>query len=351
MSICAVGQSLPQPLAVGGIADRRRALELRRAVGDRLGDDREIVGTGLDRDVDAVGASGAQLRATPRRSTGVATWTRGRAGPIRAASARMTLDRPLLGRRRARAQVRRVRRSAGRRRGGDQLGVLGMNDQAARRAGRSRPSPPPGRRRPAAGTRDAGVDQEALEAEHSRPRAALRARRRCPEPRRPRTRRRRAPGADAQSRLIARASTVVVGGMLLSGMSITVVTPPAAAARVPVSKPSHSVRPGSLMCTCVSTRPGSSTSPSASRTVSWAATDSGGWWGRLRAPPRCARRARRRRTSARRRRRPCAPRQRHGRRRAQSSGSRSPSRAPIRRSSVAASSNACCGVAASSSSV
>src|SRR5688572_4429887 len=44
--------------------------------------------------------------------------------------------------------------------------------------------------------------------------------------------------------------------MLFSGMSINVVTPPAAAARVAVSKPSQSVRPGSLICTCVSTRPG-----------------------------------------------------------------------------------------------
>ena len=70
--------------------------------------------------------------------------------------------------------------------------------------------------------------------------------------------------ATAHSRLRCRPATVVVAGMLLSGMSITVVTPPAAAARVPVSKPSHSVRPGSLMCTCVSTSPGSSTSPSAS---------------------------------------------------------------------------------------
>ena len=35
-----------------------------------------------------------------------------------------------------------------------------------------------------------------------------------------------------------------------------VVTPPAAAARVAVEKPSHSVRPGSLMCTCESTSPG-----------------------------------------------------------------------------------------------
>ena len=46
-----------------------------------------------------------------------------------------------------------------------------------------------------------------------------------------------------------RASAVVVTGELLSGMSTSVVIPPAAAARVAVAKPSHSVRPGSLMCT------------------------------------------------------------------------------------------------------
>src|SRR5579863_4593931 len=55
----------------------------------------------------------------------------------------------------------------------------------------------------------------------------------------------------AALRLIARFSTVVVGGMELSGMSTTVVIPPDAAARVPVQKPSQSVRPGSLRCTCV----------------------------------------------------------------------------------------------------
>ena len=43
-------------------------------------------------------------------------------------------------------------------------------------------------------------------------------------------------------------------------MSINVVTPAAAAALVAESKPSHSVRPGSLMCTWVSTSPGISTS-------------------------------------------------------------------------------------------
>ena len=38
-----------------------------------------------------------------------------------------------------------------------------------------------------------------------------------------------------------------------------------AAARVPVQKPSHSVRPGSLRCTCASTSPGSSTCGDTSR--------------------------------------------------------------------------------------
>ena len=49
-----------------------------------------------------------------------------------------------------------------------------------------------------------------------------------------------------------------VGGSELSGMSTIVVTPPAAAALVAVAKPSQWVRPGSLTCTWVSTRPGSS---------------------------------------------------------------------------------------------
>ena len=68
----------------------------------------------------------------------------------------------------------------------------------------------------------------------------------------------------ATSRLTSSAAASMVGGMLLSGMSTRVVMPPAAAARVAVAKPSHSVRPGSLTCTWVSTRPGSSTSSSAS---------------------------------------------------------------------------------------
>ena len=39
-------------------------------------------------------------------------------------------------------------------------------------------------------------------------------------------------------------------------MSQIVVTPPASAARVAVANPSHSVRPGSLTCTCESTSSG-----------------------------------------------------------------------------------------------
>ena len=75
----------------------------------------------------------------------------------------------------------------------------------------------------------------------------------------------------AHACLTCNASTDRVGGFELSGMSSTVVTPPAAAARVAQSKPSHSVRPGSLICTCVSTMPGISVSSSCRVIVSCAA--------------------------------------------------------------------------------
>lgn len=66
--------------------------------------------------------------------------------------------------------------------------------------------------------------------------------------------------------LTRRFSTVVVGGSELRGMSSRVVMPPAAAARVAVQNPSHSVRPGSLTWTWVSTRPGMRTSSPKSST-------------------------------------------------------------------------------------
>ncbi len=58
-----------------------------------------------------------------------------------------------------------------------------------------------------------------------------------------------------------------MGGIEFSGMSMMVVMPPAAAARVALAKPSHKVRPGSLTCTWVSVKPGSSTSSAASSTM------------------------------------------------------------------------------------
>jgi hypothetical protein len=64
------------------------------------------------------------------------------------------------------------------------------------------------------------------------------------------------PPVAAASRLSSRAATLVVSGRQLRGMSMTVVKPPAAAARVAVAKPSHSVRPGSLMWVWTSMRPG-----------------------------------------------------------------------------------------------
>ena len=62
-----------------------------------------------------------------------------------------------------------------------------------------------------------------------------------------------------------RAATETVGGTLFSGMSKIVVTPPAAAARVALSKPSQPVRPGSLTWTWVSTSPGITTKSPKSR--------------------------------------------------------------------------------------
>ena len=106
---------------------------------------------------------------------------------------------------------------------------------------------------------DAGRHQKALEAAHAGVDERLERPPRCPARRRPRTRRRRGIRPRAAARFASSAATVVVAGTLLSGMSTIVVTPPAAAARVAVSKPSHSVRPGSLTWTCVSTMPGKTT--------------------------------------------------------------------------------------------
>ena len=104
---------------------------------------------------------------------------------------------------------------------------------------------------------DAAVDHEALEAAHAigdRGPASSRSLPGTTPPQKPTS---TAQWPFAAARFAAKPSRVVVGGIELSGMSTSVVTPPIAAARcAAVAKPSHSVRPGSLRCTWVSTMPG-----------------------------------------------------------------------------------------------
>ena len=71
----------------------------------------------------------------------------------------------------------------------------------------------------------------------------------------------------ASSRFATTASARIVGGSESMGMSTTVVTPPAAAARLPVAHPSQSSRPGASKCTWASTAPGSRARPVASITL------------------------------------------------------------------------------------
>ena len=114
---------------------------------------------------------------------------------------------------------------------------------------------------------DARVAHERLEADHAalgelvEPVELRRARGR------PRGRSRRAPSPRAASSLRSNEAPSTVGGDAFSGMSKKHVPPPAAKAAVPVSKPSHSARPGSLKCTCGSTTPGKTWRPVASISV------------------------------------------------------------------------------------
>ena len=170
-------------------------------------------------------------------------------------------DRVVLGRGRARREIRRVARADRRRRArrGRSDGRPAPRARAAARRAAARIGI--AARRSASPTRRTRRRPTATR-KHLKPRTPAatqraRARRRCPARRRPRTRRRRAHWPRAAARFaVERRHASSSPGSLLSGMSTSVVTPPAAAARVAVAKPSHSVRPGSLRCTCVSTMPG-----------------------------------------------------------------------------------------------
>ena len=69
-SIVAVGQGRPERLAVRPLADRRAALERRRAVGDLLRGEGQVVRAGLDGDPHALGPGRAAASAARRRRPG-----------------------------------------------------------------------------------------------------------------------------------------------------------------------------------------------------------------------------------------------------------------------------------------
>ena len=258
----AVGQRLPQEVLVGGLADRRAALELPGAVRDFLGGEGEVVRAGLDGERGRPPPWRPRSAAARRQEDRCRTCTR---APGASPGAMSRRDRRVLGVARA---------------GGQEVGVLGppccgaasrsvrgprRARSAARRRRRSRPGTRASRPGRAAGTRPLRTATGSLEAEDT----GVVQRAQVLDV----VGQGAAPEADVDVRLVGGdvllrggASTVVVGGRQLSGMSTRVVMPPAAAARVAVQKPSHSVRPGSLTCTWVSTRPGSRTwSPRSSR--------------------------------------------------------------------------------------
>ena len=92
--------------------------------------------------------------------------------------------------------------------------------------------------------RHAGRREEAFEAPAARFQQRRELRARCRARRRPRSRHPPSTGSAPPAIFACKASTDVVAGMAFSGISISVVMPPAAAACVAVAKPSHSVRPG-----------------------------------------------------------------------------------------------------------
>ena len=154
--------------------------------------------------------------------------------------------------------------------GAQDRGVLGVHDQqGVQRGDLDHRSSSCWRREPGE-LRDAGVEQEALEPEDARGRAASRrARPGSPARRLPRSRRRRGTGPGRPRCFTSSAG--YVGGRRDAVQRHVDDGGDAAGERRPgwpLANPSHSVRPGSLTCTWVSTSPGISTSSSASSTTS-----------------------------------------------------------------------------------
>ena len=257
-SIVAGGQRLPQPLAIGPGSDRRSALERGRAVADVFRGKRQVVRTRFhgQRNTSRAGCADGRQRDGGREVDDVD------AGAVLAREPHEHLDGGLLARVRATLEPggvasRIARHSVSRRhRVSQQRRQLRVRQQRKVERGKDRQRRPQIRFADVPELVDARRAQETLEAEHAGRARAAPGRRHCRERRRPRTPRRRGSGRGPRRASPPVPATLVVAGMLLSGMSTSVVTPPAAAARVACSKPSHSARPGSLMWTCVSTSPG-----------------------------------------------------------------------------------------------
>ena len=236
------------------------------AVRNRLGIEDQVVRTGFGADRHALGARAAASGSTRigRREMDDVDPAAVLAREPRSAARSPRSPRP--------AAARRARShgdaEAPRRRGRLDGSAARRAPAAATRARRGSAAPRAGRLRVAAGNSSMPESiEKGLEApgtpavEHRRSSAALPGHDAAPErhvhvalaPRRG------ALGLEGRQRC-------VVTGVLLSGMSTSVVIPPAAAARVAVANPSHSVRPGSLTWTWLSTSPGITTSaPKSSR--------------------------------------------------------------------------------------
>ena len=172
-------QALPQPFAILTLSDRRRALEARVAVGDLFGGEREVMGTGLDGQRQALAAClrdhGQRIGRRQVNDMDVAAKL--------AAKIDHEPDRGVLPLARSRCQMPRVapaRRPPNRSRHGRIAGQLRVHQQGQARAGEL------GHDRAEVGLRDvrklvdSRVAEKRLEAEHARRRRAARPARSTP---------------------------------------------------------------------------------------------------------------------------------------------------------------------------
>ena len=255
----AVAQRRPERLAVPGLADRRAALERRRPVGNLLRGEGEVVRAGLDGDPHALGAGPAQHRDARRRRRGGRRAPAPRCPGRRRSAARWPTPPPHPAGRRG------SRRTRGRPRRGP-TAITSASSACAMSSPSKAASSVSAARSPASSSGgNSGTPESSRK--HLNPTTPAscsgRSWSRLPGTAPPQNATSAATWPFAACRFTCNASTVVVGGMELRGMSTIAVTPPATAARVALAKPSHSVRPGSLTCTWLSTRPGRSTSSSA----------------------------------------------------------------------------------------